>query len=206
MADWPDFRREQAALFAGARTVAGVDEAGRGPLAGPVVAAAVVLDPDRIPDGLADSKQLDAARREALYAEIVATAVVSAAAVSAAVVDRINIRMATLTAMSRAVAGLPSGADHILVDGRDLPPVRCRGEAVIDGDALCLSIAAASIVAKVTRDRMMDRLAVLHPGYGFETNRGYGTRTHIEALARLGPCSVHRMTFRPLAQRDLFEA
>ena len=204
MSEWPDFQREDAALSAGARTVAGVDEAGRGPLAGPVVAAAVVLDPGRIPDGLADSKQLDAPRREALYVEILANALVSAAAVSAAVVDRINIRMATLMAMSRAIAGLPRGADHILVDGRDLPPARCRGEAVIDGDALCLSMAAASIIAKVTRDRMMDRLAVLHPGYGFETNRGYGTRAHVDALSRLGPCSVHRMTFRPLAQRDLF--
>ncbi|MFC3132224.1 ribonuclease HII, partial [Microbaculum marinum] len=180
-----------------------VDEAGRGPLAGPVVAAAVILDRKRIPEGLADSKKLTAARREELFEQIVATAIVSVSGASALVIDRINIRQATLTAMSRAISGLARPAAHILVDGRDLPPARCAGEAVIDGDALCLSIAAASIVAKVTRDRIMDRLAGAHPGYGFETNRGYGTAQHLDALGRLGPCGIHRMTFRPIAQREL---
>jgi len=199
-----DFTREQAVFARGADTVAGVDEAGRGPLAGPVVAAAVILDPAQIPEGLADSKALSAARREALFDEIVATATVSAAAVSAAVIDRINIRQATLLAMRKAVAGLARPVQHILVDGRDLPGCPCPGEAVVDGDALCVSIAAASIIAKVTRDRMMDRLATLHPDYGFQTNRGYGTAQHLDALARIGPCPIHRMTFKPLSQGDLF--
>jgi ribonuclease HII len=199
-----DFSREQIALDTGAGLVAGIDEAGRGPLAGPVVAAAVILDPSSIPDGLADSKALSAARREALFDEIVATAIVSAAAVSAFVIDRINIRQATLMAMRRAVAGLARPADHILVDGRDLPGCPCPGEAVIDGDAMCVSIAAASIIAKVTRDRMMDRLATAHPDYGFQTNRGYGTAQHLDALSRIGPCSIHRMTFRPISQGSLF--
>jgi len=204
MADAANFSRELQALENGIAFVAGVDEAGRGPLAGPVVAAAVILDPDRIPTGLADSKKLSAARREALFEDIVAAATVSVSSASAAIVDRINVRQATLSAMSRAVAGLARPAGHILVDGRDLPPAACAGEAVIDGDALCLSIAAASIVAKVTRDRMMDRIATSHPGYGFETNRGYGTAQHLDALRRLGPCPIHRMTFRPLTQGDLF--
>lgn len=199
-----DFSREQIVLDRGIDLVAGIDEAGRGPLAGPVVAAAVILDPGRIPDGLADSKALSAARREALFDEIVANATVSAAAVSALVVDRINIRQATLLAMRRAVAGLARPAGYILVDGRDLPGCPCSGDAIIDGDALCVSIAAASIIAKVTRDRMMDRLATAHPDYGFQTNRGYGTAQHLDALSRIGPCSIHRMTFRPLSQGSLF--
>ncbi len=199
-----DFSRERRALGKGAGLVAGVDEAGRGPLAGPVVAAAVILDPDRIPKGLADSKALPAARREALFSEILETSTVSVAGTSAALIDRINIRQATLLAMRRAIAGLARPAGYILVDGRDLPGSPCPGEAVIDGDALCLSISAASIVAKVTRDRMMDRLASAHPAYGFETNRGYGTARHLEALRQVGPCPIHRMTFRPLAQSDLF--
>ncbi|WP_436642938.1 ribonuclease HII [Microbaculum sp. FT89] len=199
-----DFSREQRALETGAGFVAGIDEAGRGPLAGPVVAAAVILDPKRIPDGLADSKALSAARREALFDEILKTATVCAAGTSASVIDKINIRQATLLAMRRAIAGLARPADYILVDGRDLPGSPCPGEAVVDGDALCLSIAAASIVAKVTRDRMMDRLASAHPDYGFERNRGYGTAQHLDALRRIGPCPIHRMTFRPLSQSDLF--
>jgi ribonuclease HII len=199
-----DFSREQAAHGSGHRYVAGIDEAGRGPLAGPVVAAAVILDARRVPDGLADSKVLSAHRREALFEQIVASAAVSVASVSAAVVDRINIRMATLLAMSRAIAGLSQPVGYVLVDGRDLPPAECSGEAVIDGDALCLSISAASIIAKVTRDRIMDRLAGAHPGYGFETKRGYGTARHVDALTRLGPCPVHRKTFRPLSQLTLF--
>lgn len=198
MADAADFSRELAVHRLGVRRVAGIDEAGRGPLAGPVVAAAVILDPDRIPDGLADSKALSAARREALFEQIVASATVSVSSASATMIDRINIRQATLTAMSRAIAGLPRAADHILVDGRDLPPARCSGDAVISGDALCVSIAAASIIAKVTRDRLMEQVAAAHPGYGFERNRGYGTGQHLGALARLGPCPMHRMTFGPV--------
>lgn len=204
MGNAADFDREQAAYNDGARFVAGIDEAGRGPLAGPVVAAAVILDPARIPAGLADSKTLSASRREALFEQIVATATVSVAGASATVVDRINVRAATLLAMRRAIGALSRPPCHVLVDGRDLPGTACPGEAVIDGDALCLSIAAASIVAKVTRDRVMDRLAEAHPGYGFATNRGYGTAEHLAALGRLGPCPVHRMTFRPLARSRLF--
>jgi ribonuclease HII len=201
-----DFSHESAAYRRGARFVAGVDEAGRGPLAGPVVAAAVILDAERIPAGLADSKVLTAARRDALFEEIRASASVSVSSASAAVVDKVNIRVATLTAMSRAIAGLARPVGHILVDGRDLPDARCPGDAVIDGDALCLSIAAASIVAKVVRDAMMDRLAAAFPGYGFETNRGYGTPGHLGALSRLGPCAIHRQTFRPISQLQLFES
>mgnify|MGYP000341087853 CR=1 FL=1 len=199
-----DFSREQIVLDTGIGLIAGIDEAGRGPLAGPVVAAAVILNPGRIPEGLADSKALSAARREALFDEILANATVSAAAVSALVIDRINIRQATLLAMRRAVAGLAKPAHHILVDGRDLPGCPCPGDAIIDGDALCVSIAAASIIAKVTRDRMMDRLATAPPDYGFQTNRGYGTAQHLDALSRIGPCPIHRMTFRPLSQGSLF--
>lgn len=194
----PDFSRETALLRAGRTPVAGVDEAGRGPLAGPVVAAAVVLDPDRIPDGLNDSKQLTADRREALFEMIVATADVAVASVSAASIDATDIRRATLEAMRRAVAGLRRAPVHLLVDGRDLPPCPVPGDAVIRGDGLVLSIAAASIVAKVTRDRLMSRLGRHYPGYGFERHAGYATAVHRDAIRVLGPCPFHRLTFGPL--------
>lgn len=194
------FDRETAARAAGARVIAGVDEAGRGPLAGPVVVAAVVLDPERIPQGLADSKALLPARREDLFTEIMATAAVSFVAASTQRIERLNIRGATLWAMARAVASLGAQPDLALIDGRDCPPgLRCRGEAVVGGDASVLSIAAASIVAKVVRDRTMRRLAEHFPGYGFERHVGYGTPEHLAALARLGPCAQHRRGFAPVA-------
>lgn len=194
----PDFTREAALLRGGVMPVAGVDEAGRGPLAGPVVAAAVILDPDRVPEGLNDSKQLAADRREALFEAILATADVAVASVSAASIDATDIRQATLRAMTRAVAGLRRSPRHILVDGRDLPPCGVAGEAVIRGDGLVASIAAASIVAKVTRDRLMSRLGRQFPGYGFERHAGYATAVHRDAIRALGPCPFHRLSFGPL--------
>ena len=194
------FTRESAAMRSGARVVAGVDEAGRGPLAGPVVAAAVALDPDNIPAGLADSKVLTRERREAVFAEIMASASVSFVAASTLRIEALNIRGATLWAMSRALAGLDRRPCLALIDGKDTPPgLACRAEAVIGGDAQVQSIAAASIVAKVVRDRMMMRVAEEFPAYGFERHMGYGTPEHLAALGRHGPCAHHRRQFAPIA-------
>ncbi len=195
----PDFLMETAARRAGLWPVAGTDEAGRGPLAGPVVAAAVILDPAAIPDGLNDSKQLSAAQREGLFAAILSTAHVSVASSSARRIDGTDIRKASLDAMRRAVAGLSLAPRLVLADGRDVPPgFACEGRAVIRGDARSLSIAAASIVAKVTRDRMMARADHTFPGYGFAAHAGYATVVHRRAIETIGPCRLHRMTFRPL--------
>ncbi|MGF6172570.1 ribonuclease HII [Ensifer sp. 4252] len=195
----PDFSFELAARKDGAWPVAGADEAGRGPLAGPVVAAAVILDPDAIPEGLNDSKKLSAAERERLFDEILASATVSIASSSATTIDTIDIRKASLEAMRRAVDGLSLTARFVLVDGRDVPPgLGCHAKAVVKGDARSLSIAAASIVAKVTRDRMMERADVAHPGYGFAVHAGYATVVHRKAIDAKGPCPLHRMSFRPL--------
>ena len=199
----PDFARESAALAAGARLVAGVDEAGRGPLAGPVVAAAVILDPKRIPPGLDDSKKLAPALREALFGAVLATAQVSIGLADAAEIDRDNIRVASLGAMRRAVLGLDKRPCLALIDGRDRPDLDCSMDAIVSGDALCLSIAAASIVAKVARDRLMTRIARRFPGYGFERHKGYGTAEHHEALRRLGPCPIHRRSFAPVSALGL---
>ncbi|MBP0615541.1 ribonuclease HII [Jiella mangrovi] len=200
----PDFERERQLIALGQQRVAGVDEAGRGPLAGPVTAAAVILDPQNIPDGLDDSKALTAERREELFAQILSTAIVASACASAAEIDRFNIRGATLIAMRRAVAALGTSPDHILVDGRDVPPgCRCQASAVIGGDAASLSIAAASIVAKVVRDRMMRRACLAFPAYGFSRHMGYGTAAHLAAIETHGPSPLHRMTFSPLKQRLL---
>lgn len=197
-AEGPDFLMEAAALKAGLWPVAGTDEAGRGPLAGPVVAAAVILDPDAIPPGLDDSKQLPAARREALFAEILATAHVSVASSCARRIDGTDIRKASLDAMRRAVAGLAVSPRLVLADGRDVPPgLACEGRAVVKGDARSLSIAAASIVAKVTRDRMMARAENTFPGYGFAIHAGYATVVHRRAIETIGPCRLHRLSFRP---------
>jgi len=195
----PTFRRERAAMKRGQAPVAGCDEAGRGPLAGPVVAAAVILDPTRIPRGLDDSKKLSAEQREKLYAKICARAEVAIAIGSAARIDRDNIRQASLWALARAVAALPTKPRLVLVDGRDRIAVACECEAVISGDALVLSIAAASIVAKVTRDRLMIQLGLAHPGYGFERHMGYSVPEHFAALERLGPTIHHRRSFAPVA-------
>ena len=183
--------------------VAGVDEAGRGPLAGPVVAAAVILDPKRIPPGLDDSKKLDRPAREALFDMIMASAVVSVAAASVARIDTINIRQATLWAMCRAVAGLADAADHAIIDGIDVPQgLCCPGEAFVKGDGRSVSIAAASIIAKVTRDRMMIRAATHYPAYGFERHMGYGTPVHLEALRQHGATPLHRTSFAPCRAAD----
>jgi ribonuclease HII len=190
--------RELALRAAGHSCIAGLDEVGRGPLAGPVVSAAVVLDLDRVPDGLADSKSLTATRREALFAEILATARVGVASVSHAQIDAINIRQASLMAMRRALAALSCTPDMALVDGNDPPALPCRVEAIVRGDASIASIAAASIVAKVMRDRLMARLAESFPAYGFASNAGYGTRTHLSALVNHGPCPFHRTSFAPV--------
>lgn len=195
----PDYNLEEAARKAGFWPVAGTDEAGRGPLAGPVVAAAVILDPDHIPLGLNDSKQLTLKQRERLFEEIMATAHVSIASSSPRTIDERNILRASLDAMSRAVAGLSIKPAYLLVDGRDIPPaIHCEAKAVIKGDSRSLSIAAASIIAKVTRDRMMTRAHALYDAYGFAQHAGYGTALHRNAIEEHGPCPLHRMSFRPL--------
>jgi ribonuclease HII len=194
------FDREQALRAAGRRCIVGLDEVGRGPLAGPVVAAAVVLDPSAVPKGLADSKSLSAARREALFPEILATAEIGVATVSHAEIDTINIRQASLLAMVRALAALPCRPDMALVDGNDPPRLPCAVETIVKGDATIASIAAASIVAKVVRDRLMKRLALRFPAYGFDSNAGYSTAAHLAALTAEGPCPFHRRSFAPLRQ------
>jgi ribonuclease HII len=195
----PTFRRERAAIKRGVWPVAGCDEAGRGPLAGPVVAAAVVLDPKRVPRGLDDSKKLDPETREKLHAKICASAEVAVAIAPPWRIDRDNILRASLWALARAVAGLPVKPQLVFVDGRDRIDAGCDCQAVISGDAILASIAAASIVAKVTRDRLMTRLGLLYPGYGFEHHKGYSVPEHFNALARLGPTIHHRRSFAPVA-------
>ena len=190
----PDFQHETSI---GGR-VAGIDEAGRGPLAGPVTAAAVILDPAQIPKGLNDSKKLTPARREALFDLITAKAEFGIGWASVAEIDRINIRQATFLAMARAVAALPGTPDHALVDGNALPDLPCPATALVKGDARALSIAAASILAKVARDRAMVALAQQHPGYGWDHNSGYPTKAHLAALESLGVSPAHRRSFKPV--------
>lgn len=197
--DSPDLRieRKHAQAFNG--RLCGVDEAGRGPWAGPVVTAAVILDYDRVPEGLNDSKKLSEARREALFEAIVSSATVSVASAGPATIDRQNIRTATLSAMVRAVDHLATVPDYVLVDGRDVPHgLKQPGQALVKGDGRCLCVAAASIVAKVTRDRMMVQLERELPGYGFAQHKGYGVPQHQAALERLGPTPHHRMSFKPV--------
>src|SRR5215831_5815553 len=195
----PTFRRERAAIKRGVFPVAGCDEAGRGPLAGPVVAAAVILDPKHIPRGLNDSKKLAAVEREKLYERIFATSEVGVAVGSPIRIDRDNIRRASLWALARAVAALPVRPRLVFVDGIDRIDAGCDCEAVISGDALVLSIAAASIVAKVVRDRLMMQIGAAHPGYGFERHMGYAVPEHCRALSTLGPTVHHRRSFAPVA-------
>ena len=196
---FPDMSFEKAAQARGYRLIAGVDEVGRGPLAGPVTAAAVILDPARVPEGLADSKQLSEKRRNALYDEIFAVATVSIAHASVEEIDQINILRASHLAMERAVAGLALKPDHILIDGNMIPRgLAVSAEAIVKGDARSLSIAAASIVAKVCRDRLMVDLAQQHPGYGWENNAGYPSPAHKEALRNLGVTPHHRRSFKPV--------
>lgn len=188
----------------GLTLVAGVDEAGCGPWAGPVVAAAVILDPDNVPAGIDDSKKLSAQRREELFDEIARCALaVSFARGDVERIDRDNILNARLWAMAEAVAGLALAPAHALVDGNRAPLLACPLETVVGGDKRCLSVAAASIVAKVTRDRIMVSLAAVHPEYGFERHKGYGTAEHRQALARHGPCPQHRCSFQPVFELRL---
>ncbi len=181
--------------------VAGVDEAGRGPWAGPVVAAAVVLDRRRYPAGLNDSKQLSAAVRERLHGELMGCATVGVGMASVAEIDALNIHWATMLAMERAVATLGVLVDHVLVDGNRLPRWAHKATAIVGGDAVCASISAASIIAKVTRDRLMVALDGECPGYGWGRNRGYGTAEHARALAALGVTAHHRRSFAPVRAR-----
>ncbi|HUD91253.1 ribonuclease HII [Sphingobium sp.] len=197
----PDFAHE---LLHHPGLVAGVDEAGRGPLAGPVVAAAVILRAEDCPDGLNDSKQLSATKRAALETEIKARALCWGVGIaSVAEIDEINILWATMLAMTRAVEALSHDCAHILVDGNRCPKWRWASTAIVEGDAKCLSIAAASILAKETRDRMMIAAALDHPHYGWETNKGYGSAKHLAALREYGPTPLHRRSFAPVAQLTL---
>ncbi len=178
--------------------VAGLDEVGRGPLAGPVVAAAVILDARNIPEGIRDSKKLSAARREYLYPLIMAGAMVGLGEASVEEIDQLNILEASMLAMRRALNALPQPADHALVDGNRDPDLGIPTRCVVKGDNISLSIAAASIIAKVTRDNFMTKLAAIHPAYGWERNAGYGTRQHMEALKLVGASPFHRKSFAPI--------
>ncbi len=191
----PNFEFESQAP----QPVCGVDEVGRGPWAGPVVAAAVILDPKNIPAGLNDSKKLTAARRAVLFEAITASGTVAIGSASVAEIDRINILQATFLAMRRAVEGLAMPPEFALIDGNKTPPgLPCAARTVVKGDARSLSIAAASIIAKVTRDKLMCDLSATYPGYGWETNMGYGTKAHQEGLAALGVTPHHRVSFKPI--------
>jgi ribonuclease HII len=191
----PDYSHERL----GPTPVCGIDEVGRGPLAGPVVAAAVILDPSAIPEGLDDSKRLPAPRRDELAAELRRVALVAVGIASVAEIEAMNILQASFLAMRRAVAALPHRPALALVDGHMPPPgLPCSCRPIVGGDGLVLSIAAASIVAKVARDRMMVALSQQFPGYGWETNMGYGTREHLEGLGRWGVSPHHRRSFGPV--------
>ena len=194
----PDFSLERSALDGGARLVAGVDEAGRGPLAGPVVAAAVILNPDHIPDGLNDSKKLSEPARIALFAEILATADIGVGVADVARIDEMNILWATMWAMAQAIDDLEHKPDLALIDGNRCPKLDCQADAIVKGDAKSMSFAAASIVAKVTRDRIMASLDLQLPEYGFARHKGYGTAFHLEMLKIHGPTPHHRSSFAPV--------
>jgi len=191
----PDLTFEAAV----ASPVAGVDEVGRGPWAGPVVAAAVILDPTAIPEGLDDSKKLTARKRDALAEQIAVSAAVGVGIANVAEIDRLNILAASMLAMTRAIEALAIAPAHALVDGNRAPSLACPVTTIVKGDGRSVSIAAASIVAKVTRDRMMTDLAKRHPGYGWERNAGYGTAEHRAGLERLGLTPHHRRSFKPIA-------
>ncbi|SHE78907.1 RNase HII [Ruegeria intermedia] len=195
----PNFELEQALIAQGFRRIAGVDEVGRGPLAGPVVAAAVILNPQDIPEGLNDSKKLTARRRLALDADLRARAEYAIAEASVAEIDDLNILYASHLAMERAVAALKPAPDYVLIDGNLIPKgLTVPAQAVVKGDAKSVSIAAASILAKTWRDQVMVDLAQQHPGYGWETNAGYPSKQHREALQNLGVTPHHRRSFKPV--------
>ncbi len=201
----PDTSLESALRSRGLLVVAGVDEAGRGPLAGPVAAAAVILPPRWRCKGLDDSKKLAPAKREQFYARITSDERVAwcVAFADTGEIDRLNILRATHAAMVRAVEGLARAVDHCLIDGLPVPAFPWPHDGVVQGDGKSLSIAAASIIAKVSRDRLMVELSREFPQYGFERHMGYGTREHLEALHRHGPCRHHRRSFQPVAQLPL---
>jgi len=195
----PDYSFETLARENGFSRIAGVDEVGRGPLAGPVTAAAVVLNPSHIPAGLNDSKALSAKKREALYDVIFEQADVCIAHASVEEIDELNILRASHLAMERAVAGLSIAPDHLLIDGNMIPRgLTGSSQAIVKGDARSVSISAASIVAKICRDRIMWDLAQQFPGYGWETNAGYPSKSHKEALVKLGVTPHHRRSFKPV--------
>ncbi len=199
----PDFAHETRLVSEFGGPVAGVDEAGRGPWAGPVVAAAVILDKSAIPPGLNDSKKLNEVRREHLFAPIMQNAQVGVGIINVERIDRDNILQATLAAMALAIDNLPARPAIALIDGNRCPQLACAAKALIKGDALSLSIAAASIIAKVTRDRLMRQLADEFPQYGFEKHKGYGTKLHQQALSTHGVTRHHRRSFKPI--RTLIE-
>lgn len=196
----PTFEHENIGREAGFRLIAGIDEAGRGPWAGPVVAAAVILDPDNTPDGIADSKKLSEAQREAVFEELIKEAHVGIAFADAERIDRDNILAATMWSMQQAVGELGIEPDLVLVDGNRAPELGCKTETIVKGDALSLSIAAASIAAKVSRDRMMRRLDIRYPQYGFAQHKGYGTAMHRAALEEYGATPMHRRSFQPVRE------
>jgi len=201
----PDMEAEQEARQSGCRCICGIDEAGRGPLAGPVVAAAVVLPPGFSLPGLNDSKKLTARKREELYEALMNDERVQKSVAQASVgeIDRLNILYATHLAMSRAAQGLPETPDFCLIDGLPVPNFPFPSRSIVKGDARCLSIAAASILAKVTRDRLMAELGKQFPQYGFECHAGYGTRAHLQAIETYGITVHHRRSFAPVAQMQL---
>ena len=195
----PDYTEERRLIDLGARIIAGVDEVGRGPLAGPVTAAAVIFDEADIPEGLDDSKKLTAKRRDRLFEEINKKAQVCVAHASVEEIDELNILHASHLAMCRAIEGLGVQPDHVLIDGNMAPKdLTVPATTLVKGDSRSLSIAAASIVAKVVRDRIMVDLAQQHPGYGWEKNAGYGTKQHLDALQTLGGTPCHRRSFKPV--------
>jgi ribonuclease HII len=194
----PHYIYESRLLKTMAGPIAGVDEAGRGPLAGPVVAAAVILDRKRIPKGLNDSKQMTEDAREEAFARLVECAVFGVGEATVDEIDLVNIRQATHLAMARAVRALATAPMFALVDGNDAPALPCPCDTLVEGDGRSVSIAAASIIAKVTRDRMMRELHAQHPGYCWHTNKGYSTEEHLQALAKLGPTVHHRRSFAPV--------
>ncbi len=201
----PDMQEETAAMLAGCQRVCGIDEAGRGPLAGPVVAAAVILPQGFSMPGLNDSKKLTARKREALYEQLMADTQVlkCVAQADVAEIDQLNILRATHLAMARAAQGLPALPDMCLIDGLPVPGFPLPSRSLVKGDARCLSIAAASILAKVTRDHYMQDLAKQYPQYGFERHAGYGTREHMQAIQQYGITAHHRRSFAPVAQMEL---
>ena len=186
---------ENELILQGFKNIGGIDEAGRGPLAGPVCAACVILDKDNIPEGINDSKKLSEKKREVLYDKIMDSAIVSFSLVDAKVIDEINIRQATILAMQNAAKGMNIKPDYLLIDGNFTIGLSENEKFVIGGDAKSLSIGAASIIAKVTRDRLMLKIDEEYPMYNFKKHKGYGTKEHIEAIRKYGPCPYHRASF-----------